>query len=153
MNFSKLNPWNWFRRDAPPDPTATGFPKYKVGQHCLVIKYPAWTQIIGHEVILSEPLSHFVASDQKTVVGEWAWITDMSRPVYLLDGTQTQVVFPEGWLIPIDDENVNEELRNEVIDNFGTSQIELDQQLKRLDKSIEQLEEALKQKRERKQAI
>lgn len=148
MNFSKLNPRNWFRREDPPDPKAVGFPKYKPGQHCIVIKYPTWQSVIGQEVILNEPLNCFVDSDQTTVVGNWAWITDTSRIVRLLDGTQAQVVFPEDWLMPIDDEDVNEELRNEVIDNFGTSQVEFDRHLARLDKALEDLSEVVRRKKQ-----
>lgn len=152
MNFSNLNPRNWFRREepkAPPIPHADGQPKYKVGQHCLVIKFPGRESLIGSEVILIRAWPRFCMAGQGDTVGGWAWRTDLSEPYTRLDGTKSRLVFPEECLIPIDDEMINEELRQEVIDDFGTKKVQFNDLLKRLDKEIDELQEQVK----RKQAI
>ena len=149
MNFSKLNPKNWFKGD----PRATGLPKYKVGQRCLVIKYTN-NRFVGQEVILQQCLPRYRLADVGRTVAAWSWVTDLSKPFLCpIEERLTQCVFPEAWMIPIDDEDLNEELRNEVIDDFGTKKVQFERHLEKLDKALADLEKAVKRSKEKKQAI
>jgi hypothetical protein len=152
MNFSKLNPLNWFRKPPeppkkdPPGPTNTL--KYHVGQRCLVLKCTTVPSVVGTEVYLVEPNDGYVDIPTGNHVSYRVWRIDIAPKVIGPTGKLYEVVYRENQLLPIDDENVNEELRNEVIDNFGTKQIELDRILQQCDKLLDQLDEQIKRRKQ-----
>jgi hypothetical protein len=128
--------------------------KYEKGRRCLVLNHTHDRSIIGHEVILGDRAQTGRVSDGRGgfEASGLFWRTD--PPIFVPGHPNFQLVFREPWLFPIDDETINEELRNEVVDDPGTKRVELDTAFKKLDKALSDLEEHLKRRlAEKKQAI
>jgi type II restriction/modification system DNA methylase subunit YeeA len=93
-------------------------------------------------VVLEEVFSHYFRLSGAGA--GWTWITDHSDVFPGFDGIKRRRGFLEPWLLPIDDETLNEELRQEVIDDFGTKKVQFSDLLKKLDQAIDELQEQVK---------
>jgi hypothetical protein len=157
MKLSKFNPVNWFRRGTkkgtppispspPSNPLASGTPKYRIGQRCLILFSPGEPRLVGQEAILEEAYDRCQRSYNGEKLGVWSWRLDKS-PMSCLTSTPCRVLYRESWLLPIDDESLNEELRNEEIrEKSELIQAGFGSMLDRLDKLIDQFERDKKNK-------
>jgi hypothetical protein len=83
--------------------------RYEKGRKCLVLNHPQLQYLIGREVFLGDPSNPNAVTNNENLKRYWR--TD---PVILHPKLgEFAVVFQEPWLLPIDDEQLNDELRLE----------------------------------------
>lgn len=119
--------------------------KFEKGRKCLVLNSPLKMDLVGSEVFLGIPGTNPRDMEEKPILVR-TWQTD--PPIRSPCHENRVLVFPEAWLLPIDDETINEELRQEAVDDFGTKMVELDEALKKLDKALEDLSKSLEKQKQ-----
>lgn len=91
--------------------------KYEKGRKCLVIQAGNREDLVGKEVILA--VSWKPWEIENPLPGEQHW--DFDPPIY--DEHDNDVFFvalPEPWLLPIEDDDINKELRDELLEVKST---------------------------------
>lgn len=88
--------------------------KYEKGRRCLVLKSIVRPDIVGKQVVLRYWYPDCWDLLTESVIKQDCW--DTTPPIEEI-GFEAPVVFPEVWLLPIDDDNINKELRDELLES------------------------------------